>query len=139
MFVPYPDTTKELFYDTDYVKVRDIINQIRLSDFPETIENLMQALDNAVIYHADMLMNNIYSDICALKKWYIIRIVSCSSSGTIASYIGKSKYKDLDKAVNNTIIYYSDIAKHNELFNMKTDPEGIKKAVLRCYKMNIPV
>ena len=139
MFIPYPDTKKELFFDTDYVKVRDIINQIKLADFPGVIENLMAALDDAVSYHADLLQNNIYSDICALKKWYIIRVISCSSSGTIASYIGKSKYREIDKAVNNTIIYYSDIAKHDELFNMRTDPEGIKEAVQRCYKMNIPV
>ena len=137
MFVPYPDIDKELCFDTDYVPITDNINTFSLCDIPDIIENLSQALENAFIYHAELLEQALYSDIAALKKWYVIRLVSCTSSGTIASYIRNNTYKMIDKAVNNTIVYLSDMASDEELYNIDTDPQGIKSIIVQCYNMDI--
>ena len=137
MFVPYPDIDKELCFDTDYMPITDKINTFPLHDIPDIIENLSQALENACIYHAELLEIALYSDIAALKKWYVIRLVSCTSSGTIASYIGNNAYKMIDKAVNNTIVYLSDMASEEQLYNIDTDPHGIKSIIVQCYNMDI--
>ena len=139
MFIPYPDTTKELFFETDYRPIQDRINTFKLHEIPGILENLFAALGNAYEFHTELLEQALYDDIAALKKWYIIRLVSCSSSGTIAGYIGNGKYKAVDKAVNNTIIWLSDKATTEELFEVGTDPECIKAVVNKCYRMNIAV
>ena len=108
-----------------------------MCDIPDIIENLSQALENAFIYHAELLEQALYSDIAALKKWYVIRLVICTSSGTIASYIRNNTYKMIDKAVNNTIVYLSDMASDEELYNIDTDPQGIKSIIVQCYNMDI--
>ena len=138
MFIPY-DVSKELIFEKDYYPVQDKANCFKLNDIPAIIDNLLQAMDNAFIYHADQLENALYSDVCYLKRWYILRFISCCSSGTIASYIGKTQYKYIDKAVNNTILYFSRSATEEELINLDISPEGIKDIVNHCFNMNLDV
>lgn len=138
MFVPY-DVSKELIFEKDYYPIQDKANCFKLNDIPVIIDNLLQAMDNAFIYHADMLENALYSDVCYLKRLYIIRFISCCSSGTIASYIGKTQYKFIDKAVNNTILYISRSATEEDIYTLDISQEGIKDIVMRCFNMNLDV
>ena len=139
MFIPYPDTTKELNFDTDYIRIRDMINTFKLSDIPGIIDNVEAALENAFINHSELLENALYMDIAALKKWYIVRMISCSSSGTIASYINNTTYRQIDRAVNNTLLYLFEKATEEELYNLSIDPEGIKNVVFTHWKDDIQV
>ena len=139
MFIPYPDTTKELNFDTDYIRIRDMINTFKLADIPAIIDNVEEALENAFINHSELLENALYMDIAALKKWYIVRMISCSSSGTIANYINNTTYRQIDRAVNNTLLYLFEKATEEELYNLSTDPEGIKNVVFTHWKDDIQV
>ena len=139
MFIPYPDTTKELYYEDDYTPIQDRINTFRLHEIPGILENLYNALDNAYEYHAELLEQALYSDIAALKKKYVILFVFSCSSGTIAGYIGNSKHTAIEKAVDNTIIWASRKATVADLYTIDIDPEGIKAVVNKCYRMNIAV
>lgn len=130
----YPDTKKELFY-SDYKPIQDRINSININDMPCIIKNLENAYDNAYCYHSDMLCSALYDDICSLKKWYIVRIVSCYSSGTIAGFIGSSKYINIDNAVNKTLRYLFS-TDHENLFPLSVDMESIGSLVRNCYNDN---
>ena len=138
MFIPY-ETETELKYPEDYKPIKDRINCFKLHEIPDIIKNLESAAENAFICHSELLERALCDDISELKRWYIIRFISCCSSGTIASYIGKTQYKYIDKAVNNTILYIARSATEEELVNLDISPEGLKDIVTRCFNMNLDV
>lgn len=135
MYKLYPDTEKKLSYDIDYKPIMDRINYFKMYEIPDIIDNLEKAMENAFMCHSDMLYNALHRDICELKKWYIVRFVSCLSSGTIAGFIKSSKYRNIDNAVNKTLVFLFH-ADYASLFSLRIDEEGIKNLVYNCYHDN---
>ena len=102
--------------------------------YVEQLEQLLQAEQNAFINHADLQAIAIFDDICELKKRMITDYVNTLSSGTVAEIIGCSRYRDIDNAINKTVLYICETATEEELHDIRTDPEGIADTIRQCYK-----
>lgn len=74
----------------------------------------------------------LYDDVCELVKRILTMLVSSYSSGTVASFINNDKYLQIDKAVNNTLLFLYH-AEPEQLHDLQVDNESIKRLVLACY------
>ena len=111
-----------------------MVNNMYYTIYADRLEQLEQAEQQAFIDHADLRALSIYDDIVKLKKKMITDYLIKLSSGTIAGIIGKSKYKDIDNAINKTVLYICEKAEPEELHDLRTDPEGIAELIRQCYK-----
>ena len=108
-------------------KNMDITKQI------EYLEELEKQEQQETECHNDMELIGLYDSVVRLKKSILIHCVSSYGSGTIANIIGSTKYIQIDKAVNKTLLYLYH-AEDEELHNLQVDGEGIAKLILECYK-----
>ena len=99
----------------------------------EYLEELEKQEQQATECHNDMELIGLYDSVVRLKKSILINCVSSYGSGTIANIIGNTKYTQIDKAVNKTLLYLYH-AEDEELHNLQVDGEGIAKLILKCYK-----
>ena len=97
------------------------------------LEQLEQEEQNAFINHDDMNAIEIYDSIVRLKKSIVTTFVSSYSSGYIGKVINNTKYSQIDKAINKTLLFLFH-AEESALHDMKTDPESIAKLIQECYK-----
>ena len=65
----YPDTEKELFFETDYVKLPVSLRGISLASLRELLENLENAQENAWLYGAELLEMALDMDIRKIKMY----------------------------------------------------------------------
>ena len=126
------DTEKELFFD-DYKPITGIINGLNCTEQIELLDNLVNALDNAYSYHSELLASALYNYIAQLKRQIPLFSIKTSGAGTIANYINSTKYAQIDKAINKTLLFLYN-AENTELFPLQVNAEGIKNLVLTCYK-----
>ena len=105
----------------------DITKQIEL------LHDLQEQEQLAFINHADMESIIIYNDIAKVKKSILITLVSSYGYGTVASFIGNTKYEQIDKAVNKTLVYLFH-ATDEQLHDLPVDNAGISNLVKQCYK-----
>ena len=129
----YPDTERELYFDTDYKPITGLLSGLNNTELIELLENLENAFDNAYMYNADLLSMALYDDIVEVKKKILIDSVKSFSSGTIAGFIGNTKYMQIDIAINKTLMFLFH-AEEEDIFPLSVDMEGIKKFVCDCYK-----
>ena len=113
------DTEKELFL-SDYKPIDSVIKILDNTGLIELLDNILQAFDNAILYHSELLSMALYDNIVTIKKRILMSCISAYGSGTIASFIGKTKYKEIDKAVNKTL-YYLYHAKEENIFMLSVD------------------
>lgn len=64
----YPDTEKELFYETDYKPLPPLANMTS-ADIAALLTNLHQAMENAFIYHADLLCIALKDDTDTIQEY----------------------------------------------------------------------
>ena len=65
----YPDTEKELFFETDYIKLPVSLRGIPLASLRELLENLESAQENAWLYGAGLLEIALDMDIRKVKMY----------------------------------------------------------------------
>ena len=65
----YPDTEKELFFETDYVKLPVSLRGISLASLRELLENLENAQENAWLYGAELLQIALDMDIRKVEMY----------------------------------------------------------------------
>ena len=111
-----------------------MFNNMYYSIYTDRLEQLEQAEQEAFLNHADLQAITIYDDIVELKKKMLTDYIMQLSSGTVALIISNSKYREIDNAINKTILYICEKADREELHDMKTDPEGIAELIRQCYK-----
>lgn len=99
----------------------------------ELLEELKSQEDIASISHADMESIALFDSVVRLTKSILTTLVSSYGSGTIASFINSSKYAEIDKAVNKTLLFLFH-AEGEQLHDLKVDNESIKELVYKCYK-----
>lgn len=133
MIIPYPDTERELYFDTDYKPITGLLSGLNNTELIELLKNLENAFDNAYMNNADLLSIALYDDIVEVKKKILIDSVKSFSSGTIASFIGNTKYLQIDRAINKTLVFLFH-AEEEDIFPLSVDMAGIKKLVCDCYK-----
>ena len=104
------------------------------SIYSEQLEQLLQAEQNAFINHADLQAISIYDDIVELKKKMLTDYIMHLSSGTVAGIIGNSRYREIDNAINKTVLYVCETAEPEDIHELSTDPEGIAELIRQCYK-----
>lgn len=97
------------------------------------LETLRKQEEQAHIDGAYMEQIGLYDDVCELVKRILTALISSYGSGTIASFINNSKYLQIDKAVNNTLLFLYH-AEPEQLHDLQVDNESIKNLVLACYK-----
>ena len=131
MYKLYNDTEKELFYEKDY-KPLPKLSSLSFTDLIELIENLENAIENACLYGGALLENALYDDIVIVKRYTLSMLINSYSSGTIAGYIGNTKYLQIDKAVNKTLYYIFNCENEN-IYSLSVDNETIKKLIVDCY------
>ena len=105
----------------------DITKQIKL------LHELEQQEQLAFYNHADMEQNAIYESIVKVKKSILITLVSSYGSGTIAGFINNTRYEQIDKAVNKTLVYLFHAADET-LHDLPVDNASIANLVKTCYK-----
>lgn len=122
MFTLYPDTEKELFYDTDY-KPLPCLDNLQSIDIISLLENLYIAIDNAFSYHSELLTMALYDDIISLQKYRMELYIKTISSGHIASVINNNKYIEIDKALMAAMKHLSKrYTEDSYFFDIGTDP-----------------
>ena len=131
MYKLYSDTEKELFYETDYKPLPKLYT-LSFTELIELCENLENACDNAYCNHADMLCSALYDDIVIVKRYAMSSIINSYSSGTIAGFIGNTKYIQIDRAVNKTL-YYIFNCEDEDIYNISVDAETIKNIIVECF------
>lgn len=88
--------------------------------------------EQAHINGAYMEQIGLYDDVCELVKRILTTLISSYGSGTIANFINNCKYTQIDKAVNNTLLFLYH-AEPEQLHDLQIDNESIKNLVLACY------
>lgn len=63
----YPDTKKELFFETDYKPLPDL-HGLEDKNVIALYENIKQAMNNAALYHSQLLEIALYDDFCTLES-----------------------------------------------------------------------
>ena len=134
MYKLYNDTEKELFYEKDYKPLPKLYT-LSFTELIELCENLENAIENACMYGSALLENALYDDIVTVKRYTLSSIINSYSSGTIAGFIGNTKYTEIDKAVNKTLFYLFNTDDEN-ISPLSVDMEGIKSLVCTCYHDN---
>ena len=109
-----------------------MINNTDITKQIELLHDLEQQEQLAFINHADMEAIAIYDDIVRLKKSILTNLVCSYGSGTIASFINNTKYEQIDKAVNKTLVWLFHAAE--ELHDLPVNNESIANLVKQCYK-----
>lgn len=104
------------------------------AQYAAQLEQLEQAEQEYFINHCDLLAISVYDDIVELKKKMILDYLKYSSSGTIARIINNTRYSEIDKAVNKTILYITEQAEEEYLHDMSMQPEDIEKLIRQCYQ-----
>ena len=99
----------------------------------ELLEELRKQEDTAVINGAYMEEVALYDSVVRLVKSILTTLISSYGSGTIASFIGSTKYAEIDKAVTETLLFLFH-AEDEQLHDLKVDNESIKELVYKCYK-----
>lgn len=127
----YPDTEKELFYNTDYKPLPDL-KTLDYTDLMELLENVIQACYNAIDNGAGMFQIALSDDIITINRYRFIDYLSFVSSGHIALVIGNSRYKEIDKAVNAALRYIDNNSEC--LLDIGKDNEGIEKIIRIAYQ-----
>lgn len=129
----YPDTEKELFF-SDYKAIPDP-KTLNCTEIIETLENLYKAMENAFIYHSDLLSAAIADDIITVQKTRIELYLKTVSSGHIASVINNCKYSETDKAIAEAFNNLNDENfDESMLLLMGTDPGMIDDYIRKCYE-----
>ena len=98
----------------------------------EQLERLIEQEQEAESNHADMELIGLFDTISELKRQILVSLVSSYGSGTIAGFIGNTKYSQIDKAVSKTM-YFLFHAEPEELHDLQVDNAGIAALVKRCY------
>ena len=130
MFILY-DTEKELTI-SDYKLISSLITGKTIQQLIDILENLENALDNASIYHFDLLEMALSNDIILIKRKLFSMSIHTMSGNTIAGIIGNTKYSQIDIAANKTLqyIYNCDGV---ELLIMPYNYKSTCNLVLECY------
>lgn len=107
-------------------------NKINITQAIEQLERLIEQEQEAESNHADMELIGLYDNISELKKQILVSLISSYGSGTIASFIGNTKYQQIDRAVSKTM-YFLFHAEPEELHDLQVDNAGIAALVKKCY------
>lgn len=97
------------------------------------LDDMEKQEEQAYIEHDDMRIIDIYDSIVGLKKDIITAIVSSYGSGYISGIIGSTKYVQIDKAVNKTLIYLFH-ATDEQLHDLSVDNASIAQLIAKCYR-----
>ena len=98
----------------------------------DILENLENALDNASIYHSDLLELALSNDIILIKRKLFSMSIHTMSGSTIAGIINNTKYLQIDIAVNKALQYTYN-CDGSELLIMPYNYESVCNLVLECY------
>jgi len=130
----YHDTEKELFFSEDY-KPLPCLENMTYTDIIELLENVVQALYNAIDNGASMLEIALIDDIITINKYRFIDYLRFTRSGRIASVINNTKYCEIDKAVSAALQY---IEKDDGcLLDIGKDNTGIENIIKTAYQESI--
>lgn len=130
MFILY-DTENELTI-SDYKPISCLIIGKTAQQLIDILENLESALDNASIYHSDLLELALSNDVILIKRKLFSMSIHTMSSGTIAGIIGNTKYSQIDIAVNKALQYTYN-CDGGELLSLPYNYETACNLVLECY------
>ena len=130
MFILY-DTKKELTI-SEYKPISGLITGKTAQQLIDILENLENAIDNASIYHSDLLELALSNDVILIKRKLFSMSIHALSSGTIAGIIGSTKYLQIDIAVNKALQYTYN-CDGSELLIMPYNYESVCNLVLECY------
>ena len=130
MFILY-DIEKELTI-SDYKPISGLITGKTIQQLIDILENLENALDNASIYHSDLLEIALSDDVILIKRKLFSMSIHSMSSGTIAGIIGNTKYSQIDIAVNKALQYTYN-CDGSELLIMPYNYQSVCNLVLECY------
>jgi uncharacterized protein YjgD (DUF1641 family) len=133
MFTLYPDTEKELFFETDYKPIDGLVDKLNITELNGLLENLYNALENAWLYNADLLFIALSDDIITIQKKRLYMYICSLSSGRIASIINNTKYTEIDKAIQATITNLDNIDE-SILIDMGTGFEQAEKLIRESYQ-----
>ena len=124
-------TEKELSFN-DY-KPLPALYGLDNSEIDELYDNLIAAFNNACEYHSELLYMALFDDITGLKRKMFTGFVCTLSSGRIAQIIGNDKYRAIDKAVNNTIVFIAD-SDPDIIFSIPNTIDSLEELIKHCYK-----
>lgn len=130
MFILY-DIEKELTI-SDYKPISGLITGKAAQQLIDILENLENALDNASIYHSDLLELALSNDVILIKRKLFSMSIHTMSSSTIAGIIGNTKYSQIDIAVNKALQYTYN-CDGSELLTVPYNYKSVCNLVLECY------
>ena len=130
MFILY-DTKKELTI-SDYKPISGLITGNTVQQLIDILENLENALDNASIYHSDLLELALSNDVILIKRKLFSMSIHTMSGGTIAGIIGNTRYSQIDTAINKALQYTYN-CDGGELLIIPYNYESVCNLVLECY------
>lgn len=134
MYTLYQNTEKELFFDTDYKPLPDLLT-LNITQEIELRENLYNAMENAFLNGAALLEIALSDDIVKVQRDICTNYILTMSSGHLATVINSTKYADIDKATVNAWQYFNYVCTDEEFINVGTDPQEIEKLILKAYKL----
>ena len=127
------DTSKELFYKKDYKPLPKLEN-LNCTELNDLLYNLLEAEENAFIYHNEQLENALYNDIIMVQKKKVKLYVKTISSGYIAGLILNTRYSETDKAIYY-VLEYIEHCESKVLYLLGMDPGNIDKLLINCYML----
>lgn len=133
MYKLYSNTKSELFYE-DYKPIPDL-SKLNCTELNELLQNLYETLENAIMYHSELLEIAISEDIVTVQKYRIEQYIKTYSSGHIAIIIGNDKYIEIDKAIMSTMKYLQEkYTEDNYFIDMYTDIDNVDKFIQESYR-----
>ena len=97
------------------------------------LDDMEKQEQQAYMAHNDMELIAIYDSIVGLKKDIITGLVSSYGSGYISGIIGSTKYTQIDKAVNKTLLFLYN-ATEEQLHGLSVDNASIAQLITKCYR-----
>lgn len=133
----YPDTEKELFFETDYKNIPDISNY-SLHDIRILLNNLYSAAGNAFCNHSALLENALFDDIKTVKQQEKHALCQAIQSGLIIPviYINCNKYPFIEQIMKLKKLFETRNKNTLKMFVGKrvllAETRTGKKPIVRC-------
>lgn len=104
----------------------DVTSQIEL------LHQLREKEDISESNHAELELLELYDSVVRLVKSILTTCICSYGSGTIAGIIGNTRYTEIDKAINKTLLYLYH-AEPEQLHDLQVDAAGIADIIRNCY------
>lgn len=131
------DTSKELYFE-NHIPVEKVCNGLCITELLDILDNLNAALDNAEVYNCSLLAMALYDDVTYVKRYILIEIIKTYSSGYVANIIDCTKYAQIDKAINKTLLYLYKTDETN-IFPLQIDNTSIANLIKECYSGELTI